>query len=632
MNHPRPAHPVRATLTTAVLLTALTAVLVPTVRKDGYFADPIGLTWWYASSWALFAVAVVSLRRVPARAVIPLVLAGSAAVALTGLTAAPRTSTDSFRYAWDGRVQAAGISPYDHSPADPALTGLRDAWLFPEGPACTGRPDLAPVTAGVCTRINRPQVHTIYPPVAEGYFLLVHALSPDGVRHKALQVGGVAVSVGVTGVLLLILRRRRGDPRHAAYWAWCPAVAVEAVNNAHVDALAVLLSVAALGVVSRRRVAGGVLFGFAVAAKLLPAVLLPGALAGVRTWRRAAAVLLPAAATVGLLYLPYVLVSRSSVLGYLGGYAEEEGYEDAGAHGRYALLRLVLPDDWALPAVAAVMLAVTVYVWRRGDPERPWSAALLVTGTAFLLMTPGYSWYALLLIALVALDGRWEWFGVAMAGAAVYIAGRSLGPDTGTVAYALAGAAVVAGWLLRRRRPTGPRCNPEVAPGAPTCNPVVAFNGSQRRSLLMSMDRIERETLIAASLDRVWSLVAEPGFWVADQGTLTGSTAREGESLVAKNAEYGNFPVRVEKVEPQTYLAYRWASAFPGEELREDNSTLVEFTLTPEGDKTRLRVVESGFAALAGPEALRDKAVKDNTGGWPQVLDALRTRAEQPSA
>ncbi|MFE9629639.1 SRPBCC domain-containing protein [Streptomyces sp. NPDC006463] len=148
----------------------------------------------------------------------------------------------------------------------------------------------------------------------------------------------------------------------------------------------------------------------------------------------------------------------------------------------------------------------------------------------------------------------------------------------------------------------------------------------------MSMDRIERETLIAASLDRVWSLVAEPGFWVADPATLTGSTAREGESLVAKNAEYGDFPVRVEKVEPQTYLAYRWASAFPGEELREDNSTLVEFTLTPEGDKTRLRVVESGFASLTGPEALRDKAVKDNTGGWPPVLDALRARAEQPSA
>jgi uncharacterized protein YndB with AHSA1/START domain len=145
---------------------------------------------------------------------------------------------------------------------------------------------------------------------------------------------------------------------------------------------------------------------------------------------------------------------------------------------------------------------------------------------------------------------------------------------------------------------------------------------------LMSEDRIERETLIAAPLERVWSLVAQPGFWVAEEASLPGTVAREGESMVAKNAEYGEFPVRVEKVEPPTYLAYRWASAFPGAELRENNSTLVEFTLSPAGDKTRLRVVESGFAALAGSEELRSKAVEDNTGGWPQVLDALKKRAE----
>lgn len=147
----------------------------------------------------------------------------------------------------------------------------------------------------------------------------------------------------------------------------------------------------------------------------------------------------------------------------------------------------------------------------------------------------------------------------------------------------------------------------------------------------MSENQIERETLIAAPLERVWSLVTEPGFWVADTASLPGTVAKEGESTVAKNAEYGDFPVRVEKVEPPTYVAYRWASAFPGEELREDNSTLVEFTLTPEGDKTRLRVVESGFAALAGSEELRSQAVKDNTGGWPEVLDAFKTRTEQSS-
>lgn len=144
----------------------------------------------------------------------------------------------------------------------------------------------------------------------------------------------------------------------------------------------------------------------------------------------------------------------------------------------------------------------------------------------------------------------------------------------------------------------------------------------------MSEDRIERETLIEASLERVWSLVADPGFWAVEQPGPPAAEASEGESVVVKNAEYGDFPVRVEKVEPRTYLAYRWASAFPGQELRDDNSTLVEFTLTPEGDKTRLRVVETGFAALVGSEELRSQAVKDNTGGWSEVLDSLKERAE----
>ncbi|MEU9037323.1 glycosyltransferase family 87 protein [Streptomyces sp. NPDC048352] len=436
---------------TLLLLAALAAVLVTAVRYDGYAADPGGLLLRYAAAWALFGAAAWSLRRVPGRYVVPLVAAGALLVAAAGLTGPPLTSTDSFRYAWDGRVQAAGVSPYDHAPADPALRDLRDDWLFPRGAAACAGPDRVAVEPGVCTRINRPAVHTLYPPVAEGYFALVHALSPAGVRHKALQAGGALLSLGVTAALLVVLRRRRALPRTAAYWAWCPAVAVEAVNNAHADVLAVLLSVAALGVVVRRRALGGALFGLAVAAKLLPAVLLPGALAGVRRGRDAAALLVPVAAVVGLVYLPYVLASRSSVFGYLGGYAEEEGYGDPGAGGRYALLRLVLPDSWAVPAVVLGMLAVVAYVWRRGDPERPWSGALLVTGAAFLLMTPGYSWYALLLVALVALDGRGEWLGVAPAGAAVYVGGGLAGGAVGELAYGLAGAAVLAGWAVRRR-------------------------------------------------------------------------------------------------------------------------------------------------------------------------------------
>jgi uncharacterized protein YndB with AHSA1/START domain len=144
----------------------------------------------------------------------------------------------------------------------------------------------------------------------------------------------------------------------------------------------------------------------------------------------------------------------------------------------------------------------------------------------------------------------------------------------------------------------------------------------------MLIDRIEREIVIAAAPERVWPLVAEPGFWATDDESFRGTQATEGQSMVARHSEHGDFPIRVEKVDPPKYLAYRWVSAFPGEDLREDNSTLVEFTLTPEGDGTRLRVVESGFAGLPTTDDNRDNVIKDHTAGWEQCFAALAARAD----
>ncbi|MFD0478424.1 hypothetical protein ACFQ0B_67265 [Nonomuraea thailandensis] len=276
--------------------------------------------------------------------------------------------------------------------------------------------------------------------MAQGYFLLVHWLSPEGVRHKALQAGG-----WVMAVLALVALCRLAGARRAAYWAWCPAVPVEAVNNAHVDMLGVLLVVLAFCAARAGR-ARGALLGAAVAAKLLPATALPGALSGVLAggvaWRRAAVTVVPAALVVTLSYLPYVLASGGSVVGYLPGYLEEERY-DGGGDDRYAVLRLVLPDSWAPYAAIASLGLIALLVLRHGDPDRPWRGALLVSGSLLLLFTPGYSWYALLVVALVAMDGRWEWLGAALAGAVAYSAGP------GTLFYAAAALAVLIGWAVR---------------------------------------------------------------------------------------------------------------------------------------------------------------------------------------
>ncbi|QKW25707.1 DUF2029 domain-containing protein [Streptomyces seoulensis] len=460
------------TAVTALLLAALTAVVADTVRAGDNESDPGRLLAGYAVAWALFAAAAWTVRKVPERAAAVLVLAGAAAVAVAGLAAPPRTSTDMYRYAWDGRVQAAGLSPYAHPPAAPELAPLRDDWLFPTGASCRGW-GLTRTREGLCTRINRPTVPTIYPPVAEGWFFAVHLLSPPGSRHKPLQAGGAVLAFGTTAALLAV-GRRRGDPHRAparaALWGWCPAVPFEAVDNAHVDTLGVLLTVLALGTATAgaRR---GALLGAAVAVKLLPVLALPGALPGQRGPARTARTVAALLAVVALAYLPYVIASGAGVLGYLPGYLAEEGYQPGDVH-RFALLRLLLPDA-AAEATAVVLIVLTaLYVWWRGDPDRPWRGALLLTGTALLLMSPAYSWYALLVVGLVALDGRWEWLTVALAGAVLYLGGRLLpGFPLQSWAYGTAAVCVALGACLRARParpPSGSAPGPRGSARAPT--------------------------------------------------------------------------------------------------------------------------------------------------------------------
>ncbi|MFE1172245.1 glycosyltransferase 87 family protein [Streptomyces sp. NPDC058773] len=440
---PATGHRARTSIAlTAVLLAALAAVLVTTLQTGDNHSAPGRLLAGYAVAWALFAAAVWTVRTVPARAATVLVLAGSAVVAVAGLTTQPRTSTDMYRYAWDGRVQAAGISPYAHPPAAPQLTRLRDDWLFPPQQACKGW-GIARTDDSLCVRINRPTVPTIYPPVAEGWYLAVHALSPPDSRHKPLQVGGAVLAFGTTLALLRVLRRR-GDPQRAparaALWAWCPAVALEAVNNAHIDTLGVLFVVLALGTATAG-IRRGALLGAAIAVKILPVLALPGALSGQRGPVRVLRVAAAAAGTVALVYLPHVAASGAGVLGYLPGYLQEEGYDPGDVH-RFALLRLVLPDA-AAGATAALLLAlIGLHVWWRGDPARPWRGALLLTGAALLLFSPNYPWYSLLVVALVAMDGRWEWLTVTLAGTVLYLAGRLL-PGFPLQACAYGAAALV---------------------------------------------------------------------------------------------------------------------------------------------------------------------------------------------
>jgi uncharacterized protein YndB with AHSA1/START domain len=140
-------------------------------------------------------------------------------------------------------------------------------------------------------------------------------------------------------------------------------------------------------------------------------------------------------------------------------------------------------------------------------------------------------------------------------------------------------------------------------------------------------DRIEQTITIHAPLDRVWELVSEPGWWVPS-AVVAPADHTPGHQVVRESERWGRFPVEVVRVEPRSYAAFRWASSAPGAELGPGNTTLVEFHVQPAADAVLVTVVESGFAKLDGAAADRERARKDNTGGWQEELSGLKKRAE----
>ena len=142
----------------------------------------------------------------------------------------------------------------------------------------------------------------------------------------------------------------------------------------------------------------------------------------------------------------------------------------------------------------------------------------------------------------------------------------------------------------------------------------------------MVPDRIEREIFIDAPLETVWAIVTEPehvGAWFSDSAEIE---LRPGGDTTLTWEEYGSVRARVEKVEPPTSFSFRWARPV-GAEPRTGNSTLVELSLSAEGEGTRLRVVESGFRELERSEEEKAKYAGENERGWEHELGELREYA-----
>lgn len=444
-----------AAIGVALSVAAMLLLLVVRPSLDPAQLRPLPLI---IGAWLAFLVAAWLLRKVPRRTAVVLILLGGIGLQAVAVSVPRAYSNDLYRYMWDGRVQAAGIDPYQYVPSATQLTGLRNEFLFYPGaqycvsPGYVASHPAAELTSG-CTRINRPTVPTIYPPVAEAYFLGVYYLHPADDSSLPIQATTAAVAVLVTVLLLVGLGRLGRDVRMAALWSWCPTVVLEAGNSAHVDVVAVAITAAAILALAtarttRRTVAGGILLGLAIATKLTPVLAVPALLR-----RRWFTVAVAASGAFIAVYVPHLVRVGAKVVGFLPGYLQQENYTSG---TRYGIIGLFIIGPLATVVALLILAAVAFAVLQFSPPDRPWSGAVVMTAAALAVATPHYQWYSLLLVMLVALDGKPEWLAFTAGG--YYAAYPALGARyyipprlQDAVAYGVPLVVVAAGWLIRNQ-------------------------------------------------------------------------------------------------------------------------------------------------------------------------------------
>lgn len=340
------------------LLSALATALAERrlVGGDVSSALPQHLWLWGGASLCWLLALWGLLQRAPRRWHAVLVVLCAVLLRLPGWALPPRHSDDYHRYLWDGAVQAAGHNPYVGPPDDPRYAAVAQE----------------PALAAHFARLNNRHLPTIYPPAAQGAFLLAARLRGAlGLSALAAWKLVIGVADGLIALVLLAACRARGrHPGWAAAWALAPLCGVELAEGAHVDALGILPLCAALALWDARgrlgRGLSGALLGLAILVK-------PLALAPLPSLQRPLRARLPLLAGM-------VLCSALCIAPYRGA-----GAGMLGSLGEYS--RRWRNNDGAFAVLYAATSGVVTRVYQppRFYPWEPWRAAGLaraLTGRA----------------------------------------------------------------------------------------------------------------------------------------------------------------------------------------------------------------------------------------------------------
>ena len=374
----------------------------------GYQDRPIlGFVGVYGLVFIVYAVAVWRVKRQATEAApFTLVLIFAALFRLVVLFSEPIQEDDFYRYLWDGKVVASGLNPYRFTPREVQTDNGK------EGPLQPYR-ELTETDARfalILSRVNHPDVPTLYPPVAQAVFGLAALIAPGSLL--ALRLIFFCFDLAVCGVIVKLLCHLGRSPLWVLIYAWSPLVIKETINSSHYDVVPTfLLVLALLALVTGRLSVGFLSLGGAILGKVFPVVLLP--LFAFHAWRRyglgkACGGLVLTSLVVACGYAPFVAAGSGLWQGFVT-FAEHWQTNSF----VFPLLHQMVTDRWLANGIVAGCLAGAVWValrWNReGNDVGFLRGCFFVMGTLLLLSPVGNPWYFMWMIPFVCLFPRASW-------------------------------------------------------------------------------------------------------------------------------------------------------------------------------------------------------------------------------
>jgi len=391
------------------------------VYGQGHVQRPIvSFVGLYTAAWIFSMLALRNLREQSSQCLdVWLLMAFALLFRVTLLFSLPIQEDDFYRYLWDGKVVASGLNPYRVAPLT-VLSFTRGLSPWAESPGLAGNSEdlrrLASIPAQddnfalILSRVNHPEISTIYPPLAQAVFGLTALVAPGTLL--VLRLVFLGFDLAICGLIVAVLQHLKLNSLLVLVYAWSPLVIKETINSAHYDVVPTFFLVLALLLSLKQRVLLAHLsLALAILGKIYPLLLVPIFVWNTVVNHGRAQALWGLMIVIGVVVLGYVPFVAAGPLLWQGTLAFADRWQTNSL--LFPLLHRSVGERWITNTIVTLVLGgavLTVLVRHdfRNEQSFLW-VNFLALGLLFLLSPVGNPWYFLWLVPFLCVFPLRSW-------------------------------------------------------------------------------------------------------------------------------------------------------------------------------------------------------------------------------